>query len=232
MGQDENRPTPEHLLQSVARAERKAGRGRMKVFFGFASGVGKTFEMLAEANRRSIRGEDVAIGYIETHGRKGTIEQIADLEIVPRRKIEYRSSQFEEMDVDAVIARHPAVALVDELAHTNVPGSRNIKRYEDVMELLDSGISVLTTINVQHLESLNDVVYRITGVKVRETVPDWVLGEADEIVTIDITPEALINRLQRGDVYPSDKAPTAQRNFFTEGNLSALREIALREVAS
>jgi two-component system, OmpR family, sensor histidine kinase KdpD len=228
----EHRPTPEELLERVNRQEKKAGRGRMKLFLGFAAGVGKTYEMLSEANRRHERGQDVVIGYVETHGRKGTIAQIGNLEIVPRKQMEYRDSEFEEMDVDAVIARHPELVVVDELAHTNIPGSRHEKRYEDAIEILDAGINVLTTMNVQHLESLNDVVQQITGVKVRETVPDWVLGEADEIVTIDITPRALINRLERGDVYPTEKVPSALRNFFTEGNLSALREIALREVAS
>jgi two-component system sensor histidine kinase KdpD len=230
----DNRPSPEELLERVTRAERKAGRGKLKLFIGFAAGVGKTFQMLSEANRRKLHEPnlDVVVGYVETHGRKGTAAQIGELEVIPRRKMEYRGSEFEEMDIDAVIARHPDWAVVDELAHTNIPGSRHEKRFEDVLELLENGISVLSTMNVQHLESLNDVVQQITGVKVRETVPDWVLGEADEIVTIDITPGALINRLHRGDVYPTDKVPSALRNFFTEGNLSALREIALREVAS
>jgi two-component system sensor histidine kinase KdpD len=178
------------------------------------------------------RGQDVVIGYVETHKRKDTEGQIGDLEIIPRRSMEYKGSAFEEMDVDAVIARNPQWVVVDELAHTNIPGSKNEKRYQDVLEILAAGIGVLTTMNVQHLESLNDTVYQITGVKVRETIPDWVLNEASEIVTIDITPRALINRLQRGDVYPLEKVPQALSNFFTEGNLSALREIALREVAS
>ena len=204
----------------------------MKLFLGFAAGVGKTYEMLSEANRRRERGENVVVGYVETHGRKGTVAQIGELEIVPRRKIEYRGTEFEEMDVEAILTRRPAIVVVDELAHTNIPGSAHEKRYEDVMQILEAGVSVLTTMNVQHLESLNDVVQQITNVKVRETVPDWILAEADEIVSIDITPAALINRLQRGDVYPTEKVPSALRNFFTEGNLSALREIALREVAS
>ena len=188
--------------------------------------------MLSEANRRKHEsGQDVVIGYVETHKRKDTEAQIGDLEVIPRRKIEYKGTTFEEMDTDAVIARRPKWVLVDELAHTNIPGSKNEKRYQDVIEILDAGINVESTLNVQHLESLNDTIYQITGVKVRETVPDWVLGEADEIVTVDITPRALINRLQRGDVYPADKVPQALENFFTEGNLSALREIALREVA-
>ncbi len=229
------RQSPEELLQKAKRAERAAsGRGRMKLFLGFAAGVGKTYEMLAEANRRKAeRDQDVVIGYVETHGRKGTVAQVGGLEIVPRKKTQYRGSEFEEMDTAAVLARHPQWVVVDELAHTNIPGSgAYAKRYEDVLKLLDAGINVLSAMNVQHLESLNDVVQQITGVKVRETIPDWVLGEADEIVSIDITPRSLIHRLERGDIYAPEKVPQALRNFFTEGNLSALREIALREVAS
>jgi two-component system sensor histidine kinase KdpD len=226
------RSTPEELLARLQKEERAAGRGRLKLFLGFAAGVGKTYEMLSEANRRKCGGQDVIIGYVETHKRKETERQIGGLEIVPRKLIEYKGAIFEEMDSAAIIARRPTWALVDELAHTNVPGSKNEKRYQDVIELLNAGINVESTLNVQHLESLNDTVYQITGVKVRETVPDWVLGEADEIVTVDITPRSLINRLQRGDVYPVEKVPQALENFFSEGNLSALREIALREVAS
>ena len=229
----DKKPTPEELLTRVQRDERDAGRGRMKLFLGFAAGVGKTYEMLSEANRRkSERGQDVVIGFVVTHGREGTEAQISDLEIVPRKVMEYKGSTFEEMDAAAVIARKPEWVVVDELAHTNVPGSPHAKRYEDVRDILAAGINVLSTMNVQHLESLNDTVQQITGIKVRETVPDWVLGEADEIVSIDITPRALIHRLERGDVYPAEKVPQALSNFFTEGNLSALREIALREVAS
>ena len=226
------RPTPEEMLARIQKEERAAGRGRLKLFLGFAAGVGKTYEMLSEANRRRLGGQDIVIGYVETHKRKETEGQIGALEIIPRKEIEYKGAIFEEMDTDAIIARHPKWVLVDELAHTNVPGSKHEKRYEDVIDILNAGINVESTLNVQHLESLNDTVYQITGVKVRETVPDWVLGEADEIVTVDITPRALINRLQRGDVYPVEKVPQALQNFFSEGNLSALREIALREVAS
>lgn len=227
-----NRPTPEELLARVQKEERAANRGRLKLFLGFAAGVGKTFEMLCEANRRKHEsGQDVVIGYVETHKRKDTEAQIGDLEVIPRRKIEYKGATFEEMDTDAIIARRPKWVLVDELAHTNIPGSKNEKRYQDVVEILNAGINVESTMNVQHLESLNDTIYQITNVKVRETVPDWVLTEADEIVTKDLTPRSLINRLQRGDVYPPDKVPQALQNFFTEGNLSALREIMLREVA-
>ena len=226
------RPTPDELLARVTKEEQASCRGRLKLFLGFAAGVGKTYAMLDEANRRKHeRGQDVVIGYVETHKRPDTEAAIGDLEIVPRQKIEYRGAAFEEMDTDAVIARGPRWVLVDELAHTNIPGSRYGKRYQDVQEILDAGINVVSTLNVQHLESLNDTVYQITGVKVRETVPDWVLGLADEIVNVDLSPRSLINRLQRGDVYPTDKVPQALANFFTEGNLSALREIALREAA-
>jgi two-component system sensor histidine kinase KdpD len=227
------RPSPEELLEKIREEERVAGRGRLKVFLGFAAGVGKTYEMLSEAARRKHEsGQDIVIGYVETHGRKDTEAQIGDMEIVPRKQIVYKGATFGEMDTDAIIARRPEWVLVDELAHTNVPGSEREKRYQDVLEILKQGINVVSTLNVQHLESLNDTVQQITGVKVRETVPDWVLGEADEIVTVDITPRALINRLRRGDVYPVEKVPQALQNFFTEGNLSSLREIALREVAS
>jgi len=227
------RPDPDELLARIHAEQRSASRGRLKIFLGFAAGVGKTYEMLSEANRRRHESsQDVVIGYVETHGRKDTIEQIGDLEIIPRKKIEYKGAAFEEMDTDAIIDRHPVWVLVDELAHTNVPGSRNEKRYQDVLEILAAGINVVSTLNVQHLESLNDTVKQITGIQVRETVPDNILGEANEIVTVDITPRALMNRLRRGDVYPVDKVPQALQNFFTEGNLSALREIALREVAS
>ena len=231
-GDDNKRPTPEELLARLKRDERQAGRGRLKLFLGFAAGVGKTYEMLNEANRRkSERGQDVVIGFVVTHGRKDTEAQIGDLEIIPRQKLEYKGAEFEEMDTAAVIARKPQWVVVDELAHTNVPGGVHAKRYEDVMDILAAGINVLSAMNVQHLESLNDTVQQITGVKVRETVPDWVLGEAGEIISIDISPRTLINRLERGDVYPKEKVSQALANFFTEGNLCALREIALREVA-
>jgi two-component system sensor histidine kinase KdpD len=207
------------------------GRGRLKIYLGFAAGVGKSFRMLEEGNRRRKRGQDVVIGFIETHGRAGTVEQLGELEAVPRRKMEYRGVAFEEMDVDAIIARRPQICLVDELAHTNVPGSPREKRWQDVEVLLDAGITVLSAFNVQHLESLNDTVFDITGVRVRETIPDAILREADEVTIVDITPRALVNRLKRGDIYQPEKVETALGNFFREGNLSALREIALREVA-
>jgi two-component system, OmpR family, sensor histidine kinase KdpD len=227
----QRKPTPEELLKIANAEERRAGRGRHKIFLGFAAGVGKTFETLQEANRRRERGQDVIVGYLETHGRKGTEEQIGDVPILPRRKIEYKGTSFEEMDTDAILARHPHTVLVDELAHSNVPGSEREKRWQDVETILDAGINVLSTMNVQHLESLNDTVYDITGVRVRETVPDHILREADEVVMVDITPRALIHRLERGDIYNPDKVEQALQNWFREGNLAALREIALREIA-
>jgi two-component system, OmpR family, sensor histidine kinase KdpD len=206
-------------------------QGRLKIFLGFAAGVGKTCEMLAEANRRRERGQDVVIGYLETHGRKGTVAQVGELPAVPRRTILYKEATFEEMDTEAILERRPQWVLVDELAHTNVPGSARLKRWEDVDVLLAAGINVLSTLNVQHLESLNDTIFEITGVRVRETVPDRVLKDADEVQMIDITPRALVNRLERGDIYRPDKVPQAKENWFREGNLNALREIALREIA-
>jgi two-component system sensor histidine kinase KdpD len=229
--EQERRPTPEEILARVMREEKEQKRGRLKIFLGFAAGVGKTYEMLNEAGRRKERGQDVVVGYVETHGRRGTEEQLGDLEVVPRRRIDYRGATFEEMDADAIVKRHPRWALVDELAHTNVPGAEREKRWQDVEVLLDAGINVATTMNVQHLESLNDTVHDITGVRVRETVPDRLLHDAAEIQMVDITPRALINRLERGDIYKADKVQQALQNWFREGNLSALREIALREVA-
>ncbi|HTT64892.1 MAG TPA: universal stress protein [Bryobacteraceae bacterium] len=206
-------------------------RGRLKVFLGYAAGVGKTYQMLDEAQELRRKGVDVVVGYFEPHGRQDTIAKTEALEFVPRRKIEYRGAVFEEMDVDAVLRRKPAVCLVDEFAHTNVPGSKRLKRWEDVQVLLQAGIDVFTTLNVQHLESLNDEVWHITGVRVRETVPDWVVDAADEVVLVDLTAEALQNRLHRGVVYSADKAKKAMENFFTETNLTALREMALRHTA-
>ncbi len=187
--------------------------------------------MLTEAIRRHTRGEDVVIGVVETHGRKAVGELIANLEVVPRKAIEYKGALFEEMDVDAILARKPCVALVDELAHTNIEGSKHRKRYEDVLELLDAGIDVLSTMNIQHLESVTPTVQGVTGIQVRETVPDWVLQRVNEVVMIDLTPEALQNRMRRGDVYPQERVGRALENFFRETNLIALRELALRQVA-
>jgi len=220
--------TPEDWLASATAADKK--QGRFKVFLGYAPGVGKTFSMLSEGVRRKNRGEDVVIGIVETHGRAGTTEVAAGLETVPRRMIDYKGTLFSEMDVDAILARKPQIALVDELAHTNVEGSRNAKRYEDVFELLDANIDVLTTVNIQHIESLTPRVQSLTGVIVRETVPDWVLDRADEIVISDLTPEALATRMRRGDIYPAERVERALSNFFRRGNLIALREMALQRV--
>lgn len=206
-------------------------RGHLKIFIGYAPGVGKTYAMLNEANRRLNRGQDVVIGYVESHDREETNRQIGDLEIIPRKKVEYNGMLVEEMDTEAIIARKPYLVLVDELAHTNVPGSLNRKRYEDVEEILRHGIHVSTTLNIQHLESLNDVVKQITGIQVRETIPDSIVENADEVVVVDITPDALQNRLKRGNVYQLEKVDQALKNFFRKGNLNALREIALRQTA-
>jgi two-component system sensor histidine kinase KdpD len=211
------RPSPEEVLARVRREEDRLSRGRLKMFLGFAAGVGKTFETLNEARRRKERGQDVVVGYVETHGRKATAEQIGDLEVIPRRKTQHRGATFEEMDTDAILARHPEVVLVDELAHTNVPGSPREKRWQDVEVLLNAGISVLSTMNVQHIESLNDTIRDITGVTVRETVPDRVVREADELEFADVTPRALINRLERGDIYPPGKIEQATRTGSARG---------------
>ena len=208
-----------------------ASRGRLKVFLGYAAGVGKTYQMLTEARALKANGVDVVIAYFEPHGRKDTIGLTDGLETVRRRPIEYRGSRFEEMDTEAVVTRCPAVAVVDELAHSNVPGSPHPKRWEDVHVLLDAGIDVLTTVNVQHVESLNDQIWQATGVRVRETIPDWVVKHADEVVLVDLTPRALLNRLQRGVVYPPDRARQALQNFFREPTLVALRELAMRQTA-
>ena len=205
--------------------------GKLKIFLGYAAGVGKTYQMLEEAQLLRHKGVDVVIGYFEPHGRKDTIAKTEGLEMVPRKRVEYRGSYFEEMDAEAIVARHPKVAVVDEFPHTNVPGSLREKRWEDVLFMLEHGIDVLTTMNVQHLESLNDQMAQITGVKVRETIPDWVVKKADEVVMVDLTPRALLNRLERGVVYPPDKAQRALQNFFKESTLVALREMALRQTA-
>ena len=206
-------------------------RGTLRIYLGAAAGVGKTFAMLNEGRRRAEYGEDVVVGLVETHGRAKTAEQVGGLQVVPRRWLDYRGATFEELDVDAVLARRPQVALIDELAHTNVPGSRNAKRWQDVEELLAAGIHVISTLNVQHLESLNDVVEQITGVPQRETIPDEVVRRADELQLVDLTPTALRNRLARGDVYPPERIDTALANYFRPGNLSALRELALAWLA-
>jgi two-component system sensor histidine kinase KdpD len=220
---------PEEWLAVASPPEKT--RGVFKLFLGYAPGVGKTFSMLSEALRRHRRGEDVVIGFIETHGRKGVEELAQQMESVPRKKIEYKGTIFDEMDVDAILARHPAVVLVDELAHTNIPGSKHRKRYEDVQQLLAANIDVISTVNIQHIESIAPVVRSITGIIVRETVPDWVPLTASETVMVDLTPEALQNRMKRGDIYSTEKVEHSLKNFFRRGNLIALRELALRQVA-
>ena len=222
-----SRPTPEQFLNLI----RKQERGRLKVYLGSSAGVGKTYAMLREGQRLKKQGVDVAIGFVETHGRTETIEQISDLEIIPPRKIEYRGVILREMDIDSILARRPTISLVDELAHTNSPGSRHPKRYQDVEDLLRAGIHVITTVNIQHLESLYDEVERATGVKVKERLPDSVLGEADQIVNVDVSAEDLVERLKAGKVYPADRIERALENFFTPGNLTRLRELTLTEIA-
>lgn len=220
--------TPEQWLEEASPDKKQ---GIFKLFLGYAPGVGKTYNMLSEGIRRKSRGEDVVIGVVETHERKGVAELAARLETVPRRTMEYKGATFDEMDVDAILARKPQVVLVDELAHTNIENSKHTKRYEDVIELLDAKIDVLSTMNVQHIESLVPVIRNITGVQVRETVPDWVMQRVTEIVLADLTPEALQTRMRRGDIYPLERAERALGHFFRPGNLLALRELALQQVA-
>ena len=251
---EEGRPNPEELLQRYGLRDSDLGappsttpevggqlapqtggyphrRGRLRVYLGSVAGAGKTYAMLNEGYRRVGRGTDVVVGYVETHGRTQTQAQLRDLEVIPRKKITYRGVTLEEMDTEAIIARYPKVALIDELAHTNVPGSKHAKRYQDVLEILDAGIDVVTTLNIQHLESLNDLVASITGVRVRETLPDWILDQADEVELIDISPYALRQRMKHGNIYPRERIEAALDNFFREGNLTALREMALRRTA-
>ncbi|HVM77388.1 MAG TPA: sensor histidine kinase KdpD, partial [Stellaceae bacterium] len=223
----DQRPSPEALLEA-AEAER---RGKLKIFLGAAPGVGKTYEMLEEAAARKREGIDVVIGVVETHGRLETEQLVRGLEAIPRRQIEYRGRVLDEMDIDAILARAPKLVLIDELAHTNAPGSRHPKRYLDVEELLAAGIDVYTTLNIQHVESLNDVVAQITRIRVRETVPDGIIDRADEIEVVDLTPGDLIQRLNEGKVYVKDQAQRALRHYFSPGNLTALRELALRRTA-
>lgn len=206
-------------------------RGRLRIYLGAAPGVGKTYAMLGEGRRRLDRGTDVVVGFIETHGRRNTADRLEGLEVAPRRRIEHRGAVLDEMDLDALLARRPEVALVDELAHTNAPGSRHAKRWEDVEELLAAGIDVISTVNVQHLESLNDVVEAITGVRQRETVPDRVVRDAEQVELVDMTPEALRRRMVHGHIYAPDKVDAALGNYFRLGNLEALRELALLWVA-
>src|SRR5258708_16307243 len=220
-------PSPDALLEATGREH----RGRLKIFLGAAPGVGKTYEMLQAARARRAEGVDVGIGVLETHGRKETEAVMAGLEVIPRRRTEYKGRVLEEMDIDAVLARRPKLVLVDELAHTNAPGSRHPKRYLDVEELVAAGIDVYTTLNIQHLESLNDVVAQITGVVMRETVPDSAIDEATEIELIDLPPDELLQRLEEGKVYVPEQAARAIQQFFRKGNLTALREMTMRTAA-
>jgi len=206
-------------------------RGHLKIFLGYAAGVGKTYQMLMEAHELKARGVDVVVGYFEPHARKETIALIEGLEVIPRKVVEYRGSRFEEMDTEAVLERRPQLAVVDEFPHSNVPGSPRLKRWEDVQVLVDAGIDVMTTMNVQHVESLNDQIWRSTGVRVRETIPDWLLKQADEVVMVDLTPQALLNRLARGVIYQPERAQAALQHFFKESTLVALRELAMRQAA-
>src|SRR5438046_6757684 len=251
---EEGRPNPEELLKRYSlrdsdlevprsttpavgdQATPETGgyphrRGRLRVYLGAVAGVGKTYTMLNEGHRRESRGTDIVVGYVETHKRSQTQAQLGDLEVIPRKQVTYRGVTLEEMDTEAIIARHPKVVLIDELAHTNAPGSKHTKRYQDVEEILDAGIDVVTTLNIQHLESLNDLVASITGVRVRETLPDWILDQADEVELIDISPHALRQRMKHGNIYPTQRIDAALNNFFREGNLTALRELALRRTA-
>ena len=222
------RPSADQLLE---RLKSEKARARLRVYIGAAPGVGKTYRMLKDAVAVKASGADVVAGLVETYGRADTDAQIAGLEIVPKKRIQYKGVELEEMDVDAILARKPQICLVDELAHTNVPGSRHEKRFQDVLELLDAGISVMTAVNIQHLETLNDLVSRVTGVRVRETVPDTFFDRADEVINVDVTVEELRARLRQGKIYKPDKVQQALTNFFREGNLSTLRELALRAVA-
>jgi len=221
------RASPETLLAML----RESARAKLRVYIGAAAGVGKTYQMLEDAHQLKREGIDVVLAAIETHGRAETEEQIRDLEIIPPRKIEYRGAIFDEMDLDAVIERKPAVAIVDELAHTNIGGTRNEKRYKDVLELLDKGISVITAVNIQHIEGLNDVVARTTNIQVRETVPDFFFKRADEVIDVDISVDTLRTRLRQGKIYSVEKIEQSLNNFFRKGNLATLRELALRHVA-
>ena len=223
-----NRPSPESLLARLNEGE----QAKLRVYIGAAPGVGKTYQMLEDAHLLRKQGADIVVAAVEPHGREDTKAMIGDLERVPMRLVAYRGVSLEEMDLDAVIARHPAIAIVDELAHTNVPGSKNRKRYQDVLDLLADGISIITAVNIQHLESLNDVVTRTTGVRVRETVPDYFLRRADEVVNVDVSVDTLRTRLRQGKIYDVVKIEQALNNFFRKGNLSTLRELALRQVAT
>ena len=232
MSSSDSRPSPDALLARIKREEREAGRGRLRIYLGAFPGVGKTYSMLNEAQRRKVYSEDVVVGFVETHGRRSTEIQLEGLEVIPRKRIEYQGVAIEEMDVEAILRRRPAVCLVDEIAHTNAPGSDREKRYEDVQVLLNAGINVVSTLNIQHLESLNDTIESITGIKVRETIPDSILDEADEVILVDLSPEGARARMEHGHIYPPEQARRALENFFTVENLAALRELALRRTAA
>jgi two-component system sensor histidine kinase KdpD len=221
------RPTGEQLLATL----QSGNRARLRIYIGAAPGVGKTYSMIEDAHTLRREGVDLVVGFVESHGRADTEAKVAGLEVIPRRAIEYRGVVLEDMDLDAILARRPAMCVVDELAHTNAPGSRHEKRYQDVLELLDAGIGVMTAVNIQHLETLNDAVSRATGVRVRETVPDTFLDRADEVVNVDVTVEELQSRLRQGKVYKPEKVEQALGNFFRETNISTLRELAMRAVA-
>ena len=225
------RPDPDELLSHVQAEEKQNKRGRLKIFLGYAAGVGKTYAMLEAAHQRKAEGVDVVVGYVETHGREETQALLVDLEVIPRSQVIYRGVQLPEMDIDAILQRKPQLVLVDELAHTNVPGSRHAKRYQDIEELLNAGIDIYTTLNIQHIESLNDVITQITGIVVRETVPDSVIDDVTDIELVDLPPDELINRLQEGKVYVPDQAQRAIQKFFRKGNLTALRELTMRRAA-
>ena len=218
--------------ESLLAKAREEGRARLRVYIGAAPGVGKSYKMLEDAHELRRQGLDVVVGFVETHGRAETAEKVNGLEQVPLRQIEYRGVTLSEMDLGAILVRHPNIAVVDELAHTNAPGSTHQKRYEDVLALLDAGINVITAVNIQHLESLNDAIASTTGVRVRETVPDWVLKRADEVVNVDVSVETLRSRLRQGKIYDAAKIEQSLNNFFRKGNLTALRELALRQLAS
>lgn len=224
---EKTRPTAEQVLANLHTTE----RARLRIYIGAAPGVGKTYSMIEDAHALRREGVDVVVGFVETHGRADTEARIGGLEVIPRRRVEYRNVTLEEMDLDAVLARRPSLCIVDEAAHTNAPGSRHEKRYQDVLELLDAGIGVMTAVNIQHLETLNDAVSRVTRVRVRETVPDTFLDRADEVVNVDVTVEELHSRLRQGKVYKPEKVEQALLNFFRETNISTLRELALRAVA-
>jgi two-component system sensor histidine kinase KdpD len=226
------RPDPDALLRRLQREEVHSRRGRLRIYLGAAPGVGKTYAMLQEGQRRKQRGTDVVVGFVETYNRPLTMEALEGLEVVPRLQVEYRGVVLEEMDTAAVIRRRPQVALVDELAHTNAAGATHEKRWQDVQDILDAGITVISTVNIQHLESLNDVVESVTGIRVRETVPDSVIDDADEIEVVDISPQALRSRMSHGNIYAPEQATQALQGFFREGNLTALRELVLRRVAA